>query len=243
MDQQADQDTGLKPLADAPEFHKLPLKVLLRELESSQVGLSTPEASRRLAADGPNELRVRQEVPEIVKFLRQFKNFFALLLIVGGLLASFAEYLDPDQGNLYIAIALFAVVLLNAAFTYFQEHQSEQIMESFKMMLPAMVTTLRDGKTREIEARDLVPGDVIILREGDRVPADGRLLEAHEFKVDQASLTGESEPQLLDPSASADNVLESTNTWCSPAPSFRTVKARPSCARPAWTHKSAASWN
>ncbi len=193
------------------EVHKLPLADLYRELESGEHGLSSAEAGARLARYGPNELRVRHDTPEIVKFLRQFKNFFALLLIVGGLLASFAEQLDPDQGNLYIAIALFAVVLLNAAFTYFQEHQSEQIMESFKKMLPAMVTVLRGGKTQEVHAEELVPGDVMILREGDRVPADGRLISAAEFKVDQASLTGESEPQLLDPAALHDNILESRN--------------------------------
>ncbi len=85
-----------------------------------------------------------------------------------------------------------------------QELQSERIMESFRNMLPAMVTTLRDGIAQEIPAEELVPGDVIILHEGDKVPADGRLLEASLFKVDLASLTGESEPQLLDPEKSHD---------------------------------------
>lgn len=122
-----------------------------------------------------------------------------------------AEHLDPGQGNLYIAIALFAVVFLNAAFTYVQEHQSERIMESFRKMLPSMVTALRDGGRRQVAAEELVPGDVIILSEGDRVPADGRLIEASDFKVDLSSLTGESEPQLLDPAARHDNVLESRN--------------------------------
>jgi len=211
MDQRTNKDSAAAQLAKTPQVHKIPLKALLSQLKSSSEGLSNLEATRRLSVHGSNELRVRQDVPEVVKFLRQFKNFFALLLIVGGLLASLAEQLDPDQGNLYIAIALFVVVLLNAAFTYFQEHQSEQIMESFKKMLPAMVTTMRDGYTQEVEAKDLVPGDVIILREGDRVPADGRLIEANELKVDQSSLTGESEPQLLDPSAWADTILDSIN--------------------------------
>ncbi len=204
------QATAARPVK-IPQVHKIPLTALLDQLDSSRNGLSNSEAEHRLGLYGANELRVRKDVPEVVKFLRQFKNFFAALLIVGGLLASFAEHLDPGQGNLYIAIALFVVVLLNAAFTYFQEHQSERIMESFKKMLPAMVTTLRDGVTRQVEAKNLVPGDLIILREGDRVPADGRLIEAGELKVDQSSLTGESEPQLLDPAGYADTILESTN--------------------------------
>ncbi|NNE22583.1 MAG: HAD-IC family P-type ATPase, partial [Rhizobiales bacterium] len=193
------------------EIHKIPLKELYSAFDSGFTGLTSGQAQDKLKTYGTNELSVRQDVSEFVKFLHQFKNFFALLLIVGGFLASLAENLDPDQGNIYIAIALFGVVFLNAAFTYFQERQSERIMESFKKMLPTMVTVVHDGVAEEVEAEKLVPGDVIVLQEGDRVPADGRLIEANEFKVDQSSLTGESEPQLLDPAASHDNILESTN--------------------------------
>jgi sodium/potassium-transporting ATPase subunit alpha len=193
------------------DIHKLPLPSLYDELGSSARGLTEEEAARRLEQHGPNELRVRQDVPEFVKFLLQFKNFFGLLLMVGGMLAIAAERLDPGQGNLYIAIALLGVVLLNAVFTYIQERQSERIMESFRRMLPAMVTVLRDGSARRAHAQALVPGDLILLHEGDRVPADGRLIAASEFEVDCASLTGESEPQRLDPEACHENILESRN--------------------------------
>lgn len=193
------------------DVHKLSLDDLFREIKANSEGLTQADVTRRQTDFGPNELRVRQDVPEIVKFLLQFRNFFALLLIFGGTLALFAEHLDPGQGNLYIAIALFAVVLLNALFTYLQERQSERIMESFARMLPAMVTVVRDGQTSEVPAVELVPGDVIVLREGDRVPADGRILSASEFKVDQSSLTGESEPQLLGPEFRHENILESRN--------------------------------
>ena len=192
-------------------MHRLPLLELLQQLKTSEAGLSEAEAERRYKIYGPNELRMRQDTPEFVKFLRQFKNFFALLLMVGGLLALGAEQLDPNEGNLYIAIALFAVVLLNAAFTYVQEHQSERIMESFKKMLPSLVMVQRSGKLREIEAKYLVPGDLVLLQEGDRVPADGRLIEGSELKVDLSSLTGESEPQLLDIGSNHENILESRN--------------------------------
>jgi sodium/potassium-transporting ATPase subunit alpha len=189
----------------------MPLDALLRDVGSSHSGLSQSVAEERLAEIGRNELRVRQDTSEVVKFLRQFKNFFAMLLFAGGALAMSAENLDPGQGNLYIAIALIAVVLLNALFTYFQEHQSEQIMDSFKKMLPSKVEVVRDGTSMSLEAALLVPGDIIMLREGDRVPADARLIEANGLKVDQASLTGESEPQLLDPGAHHENLLESHN--------------------------------
>ena len=193
------------------EWHTQSLASTLKALQSSPEGLTDGQARERRAQVGANELKVSKETPEIVKFLMQFKNFFAILLIAGGALAMTAEQMDPGQGNLYIAIALVAVVFINAAFTYFQEHQSERIMDSFKKMLPSMITALRDGRPQEVAAIDLVPGDIIILNEGDRVPADGRLIEAKELKVDNSSLTGESEPQLLDESKSAEAVLESPN--------------------------------
>ncbi|MFT5742349.1 MAG: sodium/potassium-transporting ATPase subunit alpha [Paracoccaceae bacterium] len=193
------------------DYHTKPLWDVLDDFGSSADGLSTAEAKARLERGGANELKVSKDTPEIVKFLLQFKNFFAILLIAGGALAMTAEQLDPGNGNLYIAIALIAVVLLNAIFTYFQEHQSERIMDSFKNMLPSMITALRDGKPQEIPAGELVPGDVIVLNEGDKVPADGRLIEAKELKVDNSGLTGESEPQTLDETKSSKSMLESPN--------------------------------
>mgnify|MGYP001822237296 CR=1 FL=1 len=192
-------------------FHQEHLADVLARLGTGVDGLSSKEARLRLETHGTNELKVRKDRSEVVKFLLQFKNFFAILLIVGGALALTAEQMDPDQGNLYIAIALIGVVFLNAAFTYFQEHQSEQIMDSFKKMLPSMITAIRDGRRHEIPVAELVPGDIIILNEGDRIPADGRLIEAKELKVDNSSLTGESQPQLLDAGRSAEVVLESPN--------------------------------
>jgi len=197
-------------LKDIP-LQSRPINEVKDGLRTSDDGLSTAEAQARLAQYGRNELQVGKSTPEIVKFLWQFKNFFALLLLAGGGLALTAERLDPGQGNLYIAIALIAVVFLNATFTYLQEHQSEKIMDSFKKMMPSIVTTMRDGAPCELPGAELVPGDVIVLHEGDKVPADGRLLSASHFKVDLSSLTGESEPQLLDPAKSHESIMESPN--------------------------------
>ncbi|MDD2701352.1 MAG: HAD-IC family P-type ATPase [Sideroxydans sp.] len=191
--------------------HRIPMETLLQRLRCTEAGLSSAEAERRLLEHGSNELHVRKETPEIVKFLHQFTNFFAMLLIVGSALAFFADTLQPGEGNFYIAVALLAVVLLNALFTYIQEHESERILESFRHMLPQMISVQRDGQIVRIEARLVVPGDVILLEEGDRVPADGRLLEVNQLKVDHASLTGESEPQLRKLACTHDNLLESRN--------------------------------
>jgi sodium/potassium-transporting ATPase subunit alpha len=191
--------------------HRQSLEALYEDLRSGEAGLTVVEAEARLARFGANELRVRKDTPEIVKFLREFRNFFAILLIVGGCLALLADYLDPGQGNLYIACALFGVVVLNSTFTYLQERQSEKIMESFQRMLPAMVVVLRDGEPDQVDANQLVPGDVILLSEGDRVPADCRLIEANRLTVDLSSLTGESEPQACDPTHSDEALLQSRN--------------------------------
>ncbi len=191
--------------------HRLPLSELAQRLNCTTVGLSSSEAAARLTRYGSNELHVRKETPDIVKFFRQLTNFFALLLIVGSALAFFADYLQPGQGNFYIGVALLVVVLLNALFTYVQEHESDRIMQSFRNMLPHMIDVLRDGAVSRIEARLLVPGDVILIEEGDRIPADGRLIEVNQLKVDHSSLTGESEPQLRKLECTHGNLMESRN--------------------------------
>lgn len=191
--------------------HKISLSDLFSQVHSDEQGLSTTEAKSRIQQFGVNELRVQKKTSELEKFLRQFENFFAILLIIGGALALLAERLDPNQGNLYIAYALFAVVFLNAIFTYLQERQSEKILESFNKMLPVMVSVVRDGKEQRIDAKTVVPGDVMILYEGDRISADGRLLEHNRLKIDLSSLTGESEPELRHLECTHDNILESRN--------------------------------
>ena len=191
--------------------HLLPIDQLLYELNSSVGGLTSQDVGGRLKQFGRNELQVKQDTPVVIMFLRQFKSFFAILLVVGGCLALLADYLDPGQGNLYIAVALFGVVVLNALFTFVQEYQSERIMESFQKMLPARAKVRRDQDVIEVEATELVPGDIMILFEGDRIPADGRLITSSHLQVDQSSLTGESEPVLLDVCEQDDTILDSRN--------------------------------
>ena len=200
-------DVDIKP----DDFHLTPLDELSRSIDSSSEGLKKEEVSQRQKKYGPNELRVKQDTSVYIRFLRQFANFFAVLLLVGSALALLAEHLDPGQGNVYIASALFGVVLLNALFTFIQEYQSEKIMDSFREMMPATVRVRRDRQVHEVEACELVPGDVILLAEGDKVPADGRLLQCNELKVDMSSLTGESEAVLLDCTNQHQSLLESRN--------------------------------
>ena len=206
--------------------HKIPLADLLQQLDCDDNGLSGDEAVRREQQLGPNTLVGKKQTPELVKFLRQFKNYFAILLIIGGSLALLAERLDPGQGNLYIAWALFGVVVLNAVFTYIQEHQTERIMESFSRMLPQMVTVMRDGRPARIGAEHVVPGDVMMLYEGDRICADGRLLERN---------CATSMPPMP--------ISWKAGTSCFPEPWCRAVTARRWSTVPGCIPRSAASYS
>lgn len=190
--------------------HNIPLVELYGRLNSSEKGLTLEEAKDRLK-NGKNVLKTKRKTPLFIRFLQQFVNFFALLLLFGATLALVAERLAPGQGNLYIAIALYAVVFLNATFTFLQQFQSERIMDSFRKMMPSVVKVQRDGDEGTIDAEDLVPGDIIFLEEGDRIPADARLLEAHAMKVDHSAITGEAEPQLRTTEPTHDNIMESRN--------------------------------
>ena len=166
-------------------YHQQSLSAVLDDLESSAQGLTTTEAKKRLETHGTNELKIGKETPEIVKFLLQFKNFFAFLLIVGGALAMTAERLDPGQGNLYIASRCCGCRLLNAASPISgapERTDHGQLQEDAALEITASGT----AQPGEVPVADLVPGDVIVLHEGDRVPADGRLIAAKELKVDNS---------------------------------------------------------
>ena len=193
-------------------MHQVPIEEFIRRLHShAEQGLSRAEAAARLKRDGPNSLTPRKQTPEFVKFLRQLTNLFALLLWCGAALSLVSEYVAPGQGSLAIAIALIGVVLLNGVFSYWQEHKAEAIMASFRGLLPCRAKVVRDGQQLDIPASEVVRGDLILLEEGDQVPADARLLSVVGLKVDNSSLTGESEPQLRTTIPTDRNLLESRN--------------------------------
>jgi len=191
--------------------HKLSLEELYHRVDSSPKGLSQDEAEKRQQEYGYNIFQAKKKAPLIVRFGKHLVNFFALLLWVGAILSFTAEWIHPGEGNLYIGIALVAVIFLNAIFTFIQEYQSERIMESFEKMMPVKITVLRDGEPIEIHTKYLVPGDIILLNTGDKVPADARLIEENGLKVDNSPLTGESEPLLRKLECTHDNILESRN--------------------------------
>jgi calcium-translocating P-type ATPase len=172
-------------LADTP--HPLGTEqTLFRELRSRPDGLSSREVERRLIHYGANEIVRRGGRPWWREVVTQLTHPLALLLWAASLLAWFA-------GTPVLSAAIVAVILLNAAFALLQERQAERAVEALAAFLPDQVTVVRDGRRERINARTLVPGDVIVLEEGDRVPADGRLISGR-LQIDSSALTGESVP-------------------------------------------------
>lgn len=156
-------------------------------LNSRPQGLSTTEAKERLRLVGPNEIREAKGQPLFRKFLSNFTHLMAILLWVGALVALIAQM--PQ-----LAVAIAMVNVINGAFSFWQEFRAEKATDALRKMLPSYARVLRDGEEQRIEAIDLVPGDVILLAEGDRISADCRLIQSVELRVDQSALTGESRP-------------------------------------------------
>ena len=159
---------------------------LLRDLRSARAGLSSREAERRLVQYGPNVLRRRGKMRWPRELLRQFTHPLALLLWAAAGLA-WAAGIGP------VAIAIVVVIVVNAVFAFVQEQQAERAVEALAHYLPAQAKVLRDGHERVTEAASLVPGDVLVIEEGDRISADARLLSGG-VEVDLSALTGESMP-------------------------------------------------
>lgn len=165
----------------------LPVEAVYETLATSTQGISEGEADVRLQQQGFNELPEPPHRPLWQRFADQLTHFMALLLWVAGILAFISG--TPELGW-----AIWAVIWINAIFSFWQEYQAEQALAALKKVLPAQVKVYRDGILKAIEARELVVGDVMQLEEGDRISADARLVRAEEFYVDVSVLTGESLP-------------------------------------------------
>ena len=150
-------------------------------------GLTKEEAARRLKTYGPNKLAEAKKDSPLVMFLRQFVNPLLIILLVAAVISGYT-------GHWVDAIAIFVIVLLNAAISFVQEFKAEQSLAALSEMAAPMANVRRDADWREIAARDIVPGDVLRIKAGDILAADVRLIEANRLQVDEAALTGESEP-------------------------------------------------
>ncbi|KAF4076622.1 hypothetical protein AMELA_G00217190 [Ameiurus melas] len=228
MSLEASQNNGKKKKKDkdleelkketALDDHKLSLEELSARYEVDLFkGLTHKRALEILARDGPNVLTPPPTIPEWVKFCKQLFGGFSILLWIGAVLCflaygiQFATEDEPANDNLYLGVVLAAVVIVTGCFSYYQEAKSSRIMDSFKNMVPQQALVIREGDKKQINAEEVVLGDLVEIKGGDRIPADLRFISSSGCKVDNSSLTGESEPQTRSPDCTHENPLESRN--------------------------------
>ncbi len=169
-------------------------------------GLSEAEARTRLERYGKNELTAEKPTPAWKKFLAQFQNVLVILLLVATAISAALWFFERDSALPYEAIAIFAVVMLNAVMGYIQESRAEQAMAALRQMSAAQAKVIRDGTLQSIPAIYVVPGDIITLEEGDIIPADARLVQSIALQTSEAALTGESLPVSKDTLPIAEEV-------------------------------------
>ncbi|MCE5259040.1 MAG: cation-transporting P-type ATPase [Chloroflexi bacterium] len=168
-------------------IHALPVSAVYEALETCPEGLHNKQIPQLLTEYGSNTIKEVKRKPLIYKLLAQFTSMMAIMLWIGGVAAIIG-------GMPQLAIAIWAVVIINGVFSFWQEFRADKAAEALQRMIPAQARVLRDGGEQRIPAEDLVPGDVIMLSEGDRISADARLVLESELCTDQSTLTGESHP-------------------------------------------------
>jgi Ca2+-transporting ATPase len=175
------------PKTGSPAWHSLTTEESFKRLESSPNGLSSAEVAKRLEEFGPNELQASAHVSPWAILLEQFKNVLIIILLLATALSAFL-------GHGVEAIAITVIVLFAVVLGFIQEFRAERAIEALREMAAPSATVIRDGRDERVHARDLVPGDLVVLSTGDKVPADARLTEAINLQTVEAALTGESAP-------------------------------------------------
>ena len=161
-------------------------------------GLTTEEAQQRLVQYGPNELEAETPIPAWRKFLAQFQGVLIILLLIAAAISLVVWLVERDEALPIESLVIFAIVLLNGILGYVQEAQAERSVTALRAMAPTEASVLRDGRQQRVPATQLVPGDIVVIEEGDTMPADGRLIHSVALQIAEASLTGESLPVSKD---------------------------------------------
>ncbi|KAH0558645.1 hypothetical protein GP486_004705 [Trichoglossum hirsutum] len=203
-------DEHLMAHQDVAERYKTRINM---EKPGESFGLSSQQAEQWLHEHGPNVLTPPKKRHPFFKFLKCLSSLFNVLLIVAGILeyVLLATGFKENLQNTYLGAILIMVAHINAFIEFYQQQRSQALLESFLNMIPAKCMCFRDGKMAQLEASSLVPGDVVFVRMGDKTPADILVFSASDCKVDNSSLTGESEPQERTRDNDMENPLEASN--------------------------------
>ena len=169
------------------KWHALTADEAITQLETTRDGLSQEQVSQRLSSFGPNKLPEAPQASTLARFLKQFANLLVIVLMVAGILTAFLQHWIDTA-------VIFAVVIVNALIGVVQEGKAEKAMDSIRQMLALKAAVIRNGKRRTVAGEELVPGDVVLLEAGDKVPADIRLLSSHSLAIQESMITGESLP-------------------------------------------------
>jgi sodium/potassium-transporting ATPase subunit alpha len=193
-------------------IHWLTVEQALSSLNASLSGLETGEAVRRLGEFGPNLLEEVEQQHLLLRFAQEFTHFFAIVLWIGAGLSFVAEHFDPGQGMAKLGLAIVGVIIINGVFSFWQEYRAERAVAALRQLLPQKVKALRAGEITGLLASELVPGDIVLLEEGDFVPADCRLTEVSGLRVNLSTVTGESlaKARTLEPS-NEESPLQAAN--------------------------------
>ena len=175
-------------------WHMLKTEEVLSRLQTStKMGLADNEITIRKEKYGANKLQEKKKENIVIKFIKQFNDFMIIILIIASIISAFTSYMQGE--NDYVdSIIIIAIVILNAIMGLVQEARAEKSIESLKKLTPQIAKAIRGGKLQEINAEELVPGDIIELEAGNYVPADCRIIEGFNLKIEESSLTGETEP-------------------------------------------------
>src|SRR5881396_2789353 len=178
----------------ADDWHSLPADAVLKRLDASPLGLDSQEAARRLSRFGANELVQTARVNPLRILLSQFVDVLVIVLIIAAIISAALGLLQGENADLYDAVLIIVIVVMNAILGFVQEYRAERSLEALKNLAAPKAHILREGGIVAVPSRELVPGDVAVLTAGDRIPADARLFEVASLRVNEASLTGESLP-------------------------------------------------
>ncbi len=200
------------PALPGPGIAHQTVAAALAALGSGPQGLTAAEVRRRLAEFGPNRVEAMAREPLWLSLLREFSHFFALILWLAAGLAFLAESYDPGQGMAELGFAIVGVILVNGGFSFWQAYRAEQALAALHQLLPQRVDVRRAAGVEEVDAAELVPGDIVLLAEGAKVPADCRIVESWGLRVNLATLTGESRPKAR--SAEADQAADPLQARC-----------------------------
>ncbi len=167
---------------------------LLQAFRTEESGLGSDDVRRRQAEFGANIIEQKAKKNYLKEYFLQYIQFFPILLEIAGILAFVAEVYQPGQGNDILGYAIFGAVVINASFTFWQNFKADKAMEALLKLIPTIVKVKREDTVTEVDASELVPGDIIVLEEGNKIAADAVLLESNELYINTSSLNGESRP-------------------------------------------------